>query len=129
MLDNSMKKMDGAPLVFLISSSRSLFISSLKSYKIRRLYTYFDKINTFYFYATYLNNSLHHSFLLSHWDWTLSFFLWCCWVYVISGEIKVEESCVIALSPVEFSGLVFVGLESDILLWGNSIFAVHHHLC
>lgn len=31
-LDSSTKKIEGAPLVFLISSSRSLFISSLKSY-------------------------------------------------------------------------------------------------
>ncbi len=46
----------------------------------------------------------------------------------VSIEIEVEESCVVSLSGVKASSVVLETLEDSDLLWGNSIFAVDHHL-
>lgn len=122
--DSSTKNREGAPLVFLISSSLSLFISSLKSYNQPLKSTCFIRDKVF----PYLNYSLHHSLLLIHLNWSLLLFLSQGLVYSVSIQVEIEEGSVFRLGRVEIGRIIFERLESSILRRCDSLSAVDHHL-
>ena len=112
-----MKKMLGAPLLDLISSSFSRFISSLKSYK-----------KLLPIQISYLNNGLHANFVFGHFNWTLLLLKRQLWVRLIRLKAEVENLSVFSIGRVEISWGVLEGLQEINLLLGDPVGALHHLL-
>lgn len=81
-----------------------------------------------YNFSTYLYYSGHHSLCLRQINWSLLFLLGQWLIHFVSIEVKVEKGSVVTLGIVKFIGTVLVGLQGYVLLRGNSIAAVQHHL-
>ncbi len=78
---------------------------------------------------TYLNDCLHHAFLLSHVNGSLLGLNGDAIIVLVLIEAEIQESCIVTLGRVEVLSIVLVSLECFVLLWGDSVSAVDHHLC